>query len=489
MTPTPQPEGNGVTDIVIHGKAPRVLEDIVQVTYEYSEYNFDDGSTPLNIAGSRVFHGDHRESLDELGVDGVSSARHELRIAEVAGLGDSAEVTFAYHIDDKPKKYVVVGSTTSRGTNDVTLDGDETGVRSSVFRSTTALVSSGEYNLILRATDDETLDSGDLDDDGEEKRRADGSLEINVGEMKADADLNTSRINRLVAKLGLEDSDDSKKLLGRLLPVSHGDTVTVTYADKDVRGRSEGTVVETAEVDMEAPVVTLVRPTDKFYTKDSSVTLEAEVVDSDSGVEREDIVMIATSGVNLPGPQDQSKSPVSDGFSVTGDPSAAVGEGTQEWAILVRDKVGNTPDEDETDADECVPGTGTGTGDDCTKGSGPVNVNEGARGAAAPDTLIGNVDNPFVFTVDTTAPTLQSGTTGISLKNPGVTSGESKESESGNKREWVRVIFDLGTGEAPLDAATVEAGDFRVDGVEPVDAKVNVVTLNKAKLPRGRRYT
>ena len=454
--------GLGVDEVVIHLKVPDVRDESVQITYEYSEYSFDDASTPLNIAGSRVFHGPHRQNLDEIGVDGVNSSNHTLRVAENV-TADAAEVTFAYHVGDKPKKLVTVGSTTSQGANDVTLDGDETGVRTSVFRSTAALVSNNEYNLIVTATDDPDLNLA-----GDEKERADGSLEITVGELKESDDLDQDRIERLAAKLDITDDTDSKKFLARLLPVSHEDTITVTYADKDVSGDSTGSVVKTAEVDMEAPVVTLVRPTDKFYTKEETVTLQADVVDDGAGVERDDIVMTATSGVSLPGVQDQLKSPIGDGFSVTGVPTASIGEGTQKWAVLVTDKVGNTPDEDIDDADEC-----TGTGADEVCGPGPVGVNEGARGAAAPNTLIGDVDNAFTFTVDTTAPKLQSGTTGLSLKNPGVASGDSRESENVNKREWVRVTFSLGTGGAPLDAATVEASDFRVDDAEPLDAMVN----------------
>ena len=71
--------GRGVTAVVIHNKVPN--NDIgdarsVVITYEYSEYNFETtgAATPLNIAGSRVFHGDDRSNLDETGVTGVNSA-------------------------------------------------------------------------------------------------------------------------------------------------------------------------------------------------------------------------------------------------------------------------------------------------------------------------------------------------------------------------------------------------------------------------------
>ena len=53
--------GRGVTEVVIfNGKVPN--NDIgdarsVVITYEYSEYSFAGATTPLNIAGSRVFYG------------------------------------------------------------------------------------------------------------------------------------------------------------------------------------------------------------------------------------------------------------------------------------------------------------------------------------------------------------------------------------------------------------------------------------------------
>ena len=141
--------------------------------------------------------------------------------------------------------------------------------------------------------------------------------------------LDSGRVLLSATQLGMDTGDPAKDLVARLLPVSHEDTITVTYADKDVRGLSTGSIVKTAEVDMEAPVVTLVRPADKLYTKESTVTLQAEVVDTGAGVDQGDIVLVATAGVNLPGQQDQLKSPIASGFSVTGVPTAGIGEGAQ----------------------------------------------------------------------------------------------------------------------------------------------------------------
>ena len=101
-------------------------------------------------------------------------------------------------------------------------------------------------------------------------------------------------------------------------------------------------------------------------------------------------------------------------------------------------------------------------------------------GAAGPDTTnIDLVGKPFSFAVDTTAPTLVGGKTGVSLKNLGVTSGDDDDQEMENatpNREWLRVTFAAGAGTAPLDAATVAPGDFRVGGEEPTEAMVNSKT-------------
>ena len=226
-----------------------------------------------------------------------------------------------------PKKLVNVSSSSSQGTNDVTLDGVETGVRTAIFRSTAALVSNREFDLMDTASDEvELLDDGVV---------GAGEPVVSVMELSRSDTLDSARVLLLATQLGMDTGDPAKDLVARLLPVSHEDTITVTYADKDVRGLSTGSVVKTAEVDMEAPVVTLVRPADKLYTKESTVTLQAEVVDTGAGVDQGDIVLVATAGVNLPGQQDQLKSPVASGFSVTGVPTAGIGEGAQKWAVLV----------------------------------------------------------------------------------------------------------------------------------------------------------
>ena len=57
-----------------------------------------------------------------------------------------------------------------------------------------------------------------------------------------------------------------------------------------------------------------------------------------------------------------------------------------------------------------------------TAGLHTKDINEAPKGTGAYPG--GEVDNPFKFTVDTRAPTVSTGKTGVSLKNPGVTSGD-----------------------------------------------------------------
>ena len=146
---------------------------------------------------------------------------------------------------------VTVSSSSSLGTGDVTLDGVETGVRTSIFKSTAALVSNREFDLMDTASDEvELLDDGVV---------GEGDPVVSVMELSTSDTLDSTRVLDLARELGIATDKPAKDLVARLLPVSHEDTITVTYVDKDVRGLSTGSIVKTAEVDMEAPVVTLVR--------------------------------------------------------------------------------------------------------------------------------------------------------------------------------------------------------------------------------------
>ena len=202
-------------------------------------------------------------------------------------------------------------------------------------------------------------------------------------------------------------------------------------------------------VDMQAPTVALISPTDKLYTDTGVATFEAEVTDDGAGVDDSQIAIVS----NLIPSGSGVKAPIENGYRVTVASSGVIPEGKHVWFVGVKDKVGNVPAVDDPDT----------TGNQATRGAGSIDLTDATSERV----------NPFEFTVDTRSPMILSAKTGLYLKNPGVTGSTGGEEQKDNNRQWVRVIFDLGTEGAPIDPATVSANDFRVDGVAPTDVKIN----------------
>ena len=137
-----------------------------------------------------------------------------------------------------------------------------------------------------------------------------------------------------------------------------GDIITVSYADAN----PSGIVAKSAMVDLAAPAVTLVSPSDGFFTNTGAATLSAEVVDAEAGVLETDInIVIDTASVGVIGLGTQQKSPIVDGYRVTMIPTGTIGEGQKKWFVGVQDKVGNVPDRDILDSNKPADcGTGDG---------------------------------------------------------------------------------------------------------------------------------
>ena len=85
----------------------------------------------------------------------------------------------------------------------------------------------------------------------------------------------------MAGDLGVSLTADAEDLIDLLISASHGDALTVTYADANPAAN----VVKTATIDLEAPEVTLIQPTNKLFTRANVVTLQASVVDGDAGVD------------------------------------------------------------------------------------------------------------------------------------------------------------------------------------------------------------
>ena len=473
-----QTPGGGIQSVTIHRLAPQNAKDSVQITFKETEFAFDTSETPIDTDRSRV-------RFDNDGTPGdrrFFAAPGSVTIASASGsnielngpAGGHVVATFYYDVKDSKKELVTLNASS---VGDRKLNTTETSAESDEFETTIAIFNQDDYGDIVDAS------KGDFDD-GNTVVAGDAGV-VNIDEMitglaTTDSDL-SERVGIAATALGFTAQSTTaaaaEDFVDRMIWGRDGDVITVTYADAN----PSGIVAKSAMVDLAAPAVTLVSPSDGFFTNTGAASLSAEVVDAEAGVLETDInIVIDTASVGVIGLGTVQKSPIVDGYRVTMIPTGTIGEGQKKWFVGVQDKVGNVPALDILD-------TGKGCdadGENCT-GTGPAGVNEAPKGAAS--TSVSTAGNPFKFTVDTGSPTLTSGKTGLSLKNPGVTSGAAadKEAENTNKSDWLRIYFDLGAGGAPLDPATVGVNDFRVDGAEPLDAKINSVAHEGGEIEKG----
>ena len=463
--------GGGIEQVTLHRITPQASADNVVITYRVTEFSFtNSGSTPLTLEGTKVKYNsddspDSRPyfgATSEVGADGASGTT--ISYNAVTG-GSYTVVTFGYNFTDNPKKLVTLSSGSA---GNITLDAEETGAGNSIFQIKVAIFHPDDYLKIQTQTNNRLNDKG-ADCTGTPPAEGE-KFEVSINELNCTNGLTDAGVTgsgtldeRLTIAatgdgdtgLGLAGDGKASDLLKKLIPGRDGDTINVSYADIN----PATTVTKSAKVDMMAPTVTLVSPANNYYTSDRVVTLSAEVTDSGAGINQGDLSIATssggdfdTSGVTL---GSSVVSPITGGYRVTNVPSGQITEGGKHWFVRVKDKVGNLPIMDDTTTDDVI---------------------EAPKGTAGYPG--GEAGNPFKFTVDTRAPTLSTGITGMYLKNPGVISGDAddKETEKEGNAQWVRVNFSLGEGTAPLDPATVSANDFRVDDQEPTDAIVNART-------------
>ena len=444
--------GGGITHVIVRGVPPQAVDNSVSVSYRMSEFDFApapaDGvdlpsSTPLNLAHSSVRYGgtNYTNANNQVSLSTVSDTT--INVTGTTPLANHVIATFAYDVQDSKKDLVTLNSSNA---GDRKLEIKETTASSNAFEAKVAVFSVDDATAINDAV---LAPANDTDADGT----------VTVAELTAAlGDLSNNRslgarvqVAAGADGLGLATTDPAADFTTKMIQARHGDVINVVYADTNPSIR----VSKTAAVDLEAPVVTLIGPADKFFTNTSTVVFSVDVVDTGSGVPDisdgdapEIKVQAGTSGVSLSG--SLIRTPIVDGYRLTVNPEGAISEGKKLWFVAVRDKVGNEPVMNDPDTED---------------------INEAPRGAAGLN--VQPAGNPFEFTVDTRAPQLATGETGWSLKNPGVTSGANQETETKSNRTWVRVMFNTHDGTAPLDASTVEANDFRVDGLAPLDAKIN----------------
>lgn len=252
------------------------------------------------------------------------------------------------------------------------------------------------------------------------------------------------------------DASDAYTLTGAIkrVFVNDGATLTVNYAD----GSPAATITANAYIDLSAPTITKVSPS-ADYLNSTAPKLEVHIEDAavvggnSAGLETSSDVV--TSTMYIQGPSAGSGTAQTANLGLVGPTAlkvnnakvsllrqlAAQSEGKTQWWVTATDAVGNTV---------------VITGDDAVSGGG--------AGTTTPV-------SPFVYTIDTAAPTIVA----AEVKTGGKLNADADDSVTDGNLEAdttattsLSIGFDLGgaasPNRAPLDAATISAGDFTVAG-------------------------
>ena len=250
-----------------------------------------------------------------------------------------------------------------------------------------------------------------------------------------------ARLTELRDEVGLTDADGARMLVDQLVPVSDGDTIFVSY----------GPAGASATIDLAPPTLQALTPAEGSFVTSATTDLRARAIDAGAGVDTSGLgtagsaALMTVDGEVLGGAEGGLGAVPESGGAVTFTASVAAPDRVVSWSMNVGDRVGNRIAADS-------PG-----------------------GAAA----------PFTFMVDRTPPAITSASTGLFYNG-------ALRSEVGPEAGAVRIEFDGGVvaglegsaSGAPLDPATVSAGDFLVGGETPlaVAARGRFVYLRTADI-------
>lgn len=236
-----------------------------------------------------------------------------------------------------------------------------------------------------------------------------------------------ARLAELRDSLGLTDEDAAHTFIVRLLPVSDGDTLFVSY----------GPAGASAMIDLTPPTLQALSPSEGSFVTSATADLRARAVDEGAGVDlsrlgtADSAALMTVDGAVLGGIGGGLGAVSEGGGAVTFAASVPASDRVVSWSMDVSDRVGNRI------------------------------VAESPGGASS----------PFTFIVDRTPPVMVDASTGLFYNG-------ALRSEVGPEPGAVRIEFDGGvvagpdgsSPGAPLDSATVSAGDFLVDGAVPLAA-------------------
>ena len=515
-----------ITGDVILTNAPSTGTDNVVITIGISEY--DQGApegTPISSAsfafGTTAF--DNTPNLQ-----GANSINNELGVITTTRIGATnfVKLTFNYNVKETQTDLMTF-TTPTLGSRGLTrkLDGVETTVSSNKFEAIVALFSGSDFDKIKTVIDagDRTMTIDDIQAVG----TINDALETRI----------SAAVTALTAAVIATEADVGSAVvfLAHILPVVDGDVLTVTYVDTS----PAGTRTAVADIDLKAPTLVLVGPTQKSYMNSLSQTLVMEVEDEASvggkrsGMATADLEELwVTTAVGGP----------------TGKPANAVvplflggekfrvslskqfgnsDEGEVSWYITTQDKVGNIPASTVEGSDVAKPfkfnldvtpavpsATGairpvvTGgkvdtrfavplTGSVTVAGTPTTQLDDAnakfmTNGVKVNDKITNTTDSSTALVLSIVSETrithvALSGTPGntwtvgegYKIENPLVDTITS----SGTAVGAVSIFYDLGVGKSPIDDATASAADFTVGGANP--SSIIVGAVNKTANEQG----
>ncbi len=521
---TIDPDGY-ITGDVILANAPSTGTDNVVITIGISEY--DQGNpvgTPISSA-SFAF-GTAIDSTPNLqGANSINNESGVIRTTPIDAI-NFVKLTFNYNVKETQTDLMTF-TTPTLGSRGLTrkLDGVETTVSSNKFKAIVALFSGSDFDKIKTVIDagDTTMTIDEIQANG----TIDDALETRI----------SAAVTALTeAVIPAETTPGSAVVfLAHILPVADGDVLTVTYVDTS----PAGTRTAVADIDLKAPTLVLVGPTQKSYMNSLSQTLVMEVEDEASvggkrsGMATADLEELwVTTAVGGP----------------TGKPANAVvplflggekfrvslskqfgnsDEGEVSWFIATRDKVGNMPASTVEGSDVAKPfkfnldvtpavpsATGakrpvvTGgkvdtrfavplTGSVTVAGTPTTQLDDAnakfmTNGVKVNDKITNTTDSSTALVLSIVSETrithaALSGTPGniwtvgegYKIENPLVDTITS----SGTAVGAVSIFYDLGVGKSPIDDATASAADFTVGGANP--SSIIVGAVNKTRNEQG----
>ena len=517
---------------IVFVAAPVSGTDNITAQYEYSEYNqFGDTSKESPLASvSQVAQSSTLFVVQTLNTDGNVNITQDTDANE-----GQIKVTFKYNVAELVDGIGSVSTPTAVGQDRVRMiDGKERDSNGDIdalsnkYVGMAALFQLSDFNKI-------ESEAGDAknDDDGDGIVQVD-ELNWTFGLAASDQTCVSpnglcGRVNRAVQALFPGEARSAVRATAfrdLTVPVSDGETLTVTYRDASPSGDR----TDTAVIDLTAPSISLVGPTDNSYNSATLVTVEVNVTDAGAGLNQTDANITIGGNWSL-----TVKSPIADGFRMSRSASTALSEGGITWSVAVKDKVGNAPKSTDTrttaenlrgvdnpavrgtagnkfkfNVDTSAPTVDTGTASHTagTKTGGTIDTRLSTNltgththvtssatvltdssadfvtgGAKMDDTIKNLTDGSFGTITGVTKTTITvnalncsgGGSCGrvfdqndsYSIDNPNL--GVVVSDESGNRNKAnISVIFALGTGGSALDTSTINVDDFSIGGVTPI---------------------